>query len=86
MDPLLRATAQDRLSLAGLASQEKLRKQSMFRPSRQKCCILVRFPNVAEEACARNAEPGNVSGLLTSPTILCVLGCLQGDIKKRLAC
>ena len=44
------------------------------------------FPTGEEKACARNAEPANVSELLSSYTILFVLGCLYGNIKKRLAC
>ena len=44
------------------------------------------FPSFAEKACARNAEPANVSELLSSYTILFVLLCLYGKIKKRLAC
>ena len=42
------------------------------------------FPSFTEKACARNAKPGNVSELLSSYTILFVLACLYGNIKKRL--
>ena len=44
------------------------------------------FPSFAERACARNAEPGSVSELLSSYIILFVLVCLYGKIKKRIAC
>ena len=44
------------------------------------------FQRFAERACARNAEPGNVSEVLSSYIILFVLVCLYGKIKKRLAC
>ena len=43
-------------------------------------------PSFAERACARNAEPANVSEYFSSYIVLFVLLCLYGNITKRIAC
>ena len=58
----------------------------MLRAFRKKCSIFVTFPSPQESACARNAEPANVSELLSSYTALFVLLCLDRRSQKRLAC
>ena len=47
--------------------------------------IFVMSPTFAERACARNAEPGSVSDLLSRDLLLGLLISLYGKMKKRLA-
>ena len=81
-----RGAAEKPLSFACLPSHQNVTKQNMFRPFRKQWSIFVMFPKFAERACARNAEPANVSELLWTYIILFVLFCLYGKIKKRSAC
>ena len=86
LTPLLKGAAEKLLNFPCLPSHQNVTKQNMFSYFRSKQFIFVTLQSFEERACARNAEPANVSELLWSYIVLFVLLCLYGKIKKRLAC
>ena len=57
----------------------------MFSSVGSKKLIFVTSPTFPERACARNAEPGNVSELLSRDLLLGLLISLYGRTKKTFA-
>ena len=63
----------------------KRHKTNMFSSCGSKRLIFVMFPSSAERACARNAEPANVSDILSRDILLRLVVSLYGNMKERLA-
>ena len=85
LKPRFRGAAEKHLSFACLPSHQNVTKQNMFWITTLINNCFVMFPNFAARACARNAEPGNVSELLSRHLLLGLLISLYGNMKKRFA-
>ena len=77
--------AEKPLNFACLPSHQNVATQGMFSSFGSKRLIFVMFPSSAERACARNAEPANVSDILSRDILLRLVISLYGNMKERLA-